>query len=185
MAELAETVSTEQAHTESDKIVFYGQRRNMAMGVAMLGGGAAAFVAGLTSTFFAEAIAWTFVLWGVFFLYGDLLLATRRLELTDDALKIVIPLRPWGRSRTWEWKDISRMDVSVHRRDLKQDAAVLRIHHQFPGEITLEREDTNYDPGLAQLIIERARLKPDGQAPVVDLANLPLGQETMFVWKKK
>ena len=78
MTELAETVSTEQVPTESDKIVFYGQRRNMAMGVAMLGGGAAAFVAGLTSTFFAEAIAWTFVLWGVFFLYGDLLLATRR-----------------------------------------------------------------------------------------------------------
>ena len=183
MAELAETVSTEQVPTESDKIVFYGQRRNMAMGVAMLGGGAAAFVAGLTSTFFAEAIAWTFVLWGVFFLYGDLLLATRRLELTDDALKIVIPLRPWGRSRTWEWKDISRMDILVHRRDLKQDAAVLQIYHQFPGEITLEREDTNHDPALAQLIIERARLKPDGQG--VDLSNLPLGQENAFGWKKK
>lgn len=88
----------------------------------------------LTSTFFAELIAGRLYSGACFFLYGDLLLATRRLERTDDAMKIVIPLRPWGRSRTWEWKDISRMDVSVHRRDLKQDAAVLQIYHQFPGE---------------------------------------------------
>ncbi|MBP8292199.1 MAG: hypothetical protein KAX65_05465 [Caldilineaceae bacterium] len=185
MAEVAPTAITEQTQPESDKIVFYGQRRNMAMGVAMLGGGAAAFVAGLTYTFFAEAIAWTFVLWGIFFLYGDLLLATRRLELTDDAMKIVIPLRPWGRSRTWAWKDISRMNVLVHRRDLDQESAIIQIYHQYPGEIALEREDTNYDPGLAQLIMERAHLKPDGQEQVVDLANLPLGQEMLFGWKKR
>ena len=129
--------------------------------------------------------AWTFVLWGIFFLYGDLLLATRRLELTDDAMKIVIPLRPWGRSRTWAWKDISRMNVLVHRRDLDQESAIIQIYHQYPGEIALEREDTNYDPGLAQLIMERAHLKPDGQEQVVDLANLPLGQEMLFGWKKR
>lgn len=185
MAEIADAVITERAQPEPNTITFYGQRRNMAMGAAMLGGGVAAFVAGLTTTFFAEAIAWTFILWGAFFLYGDLLLATRRLELTDEALKIVIPLRPWGRSRTWAWKDISRMDVLVHRRDLKQDSATIQIHHVYPGEIALEREDTNYDPALAQLIIERARLKADGQDGALDLTNLPLGQERQFTWKKK
>ena len=185
MAEMAETGITEQAQPEANKFVFYGPRRNMAMGVAMLGGGIAAFAAGLTTTFFAEAIAWTFVLWGAFFLYGDLLLANRRLELTDDNLKIVIPLRPWGQSRTWAWKDINRMDIVLHRRDLTQETATLQIHHQYPGEIALEREDANYDPALARLIIERARLKPDGQDQAVDLTSLPLGQERIFTWKRK
>jgi hypothetical protein len=63
--------------------------------------------------------------------------------------------------------------------------ADIRIHHQYPGEIALEREDTNFDPALAQLIIERARLKPDGQVQAMELTNLPLGQEKMFTWKKK
>lgn len=185
MAEMVQTVTTEQIEPATDTIVFYGQRRNMAMGIAMLGGGSAAFIAGLTTTFFAEAIAWTFVLWGIFFLYGDLLLATRRLELTDASLKIVIPLRPWGRTRTWEWKDISRMDILVHRRDLVQDSATVQIYHQFPGEISLEREDTNYDPALVQLVLERAHLKPDGAGHPVDLSRLPLGQDKLIGWKRR
>ena len=59
MAEIADAVLTEQTQPEPNTITFYGQPRNMAMGAAMLGGGIAAFVAGLTTTFFAEAIAWT------------------------------------------------------------------------------------------------------------------------------
>lgn len=185
MAELAETALAEQVQPASDKIVFYGPRRNMAMGIAMLGGGLAAFVSGLTATFFTQAITWTFMLWGVFFLYGDLLLSTRRLELTEDALTIHVPLRPWTRSRTWKWTEVTRMDIVVRRRDLAQNTAMLQIFHQFPNDIALEREDTNYDPALAQLIIERARLKPDGQAQPVDLTDLPLGTDENFSWKKK
>jgi len=58
------------------------------------------------------------------------------------------------------------------------------VHHQFPGEISLDREDRNFDPELAMLIIERAKLKPDGEAAGVDLANLPLGKSTILTWKK-
>ena len=186
MAEMVQTAATEQVEQATDdKIVFYGQRRNMAMGIAMLGGGAAAFVAGLTTTFFAEAMAWTFILWGIFFLYGDLLLATRRFEVTDKDLQIIIPLRPWGRTRTWEWKDVNRLNVVMHRRDLKQDSSTIQVYHQFPGEIALEREDTNYDPGLVQLILDRAQLKADGDGHPLDLTNLPLGQDKIVSWKKR
>ena len=64
MAETVETVGMAAEPAQDDVIVFGGEKRNMAMGIAMLGAGAAAFVSGLTHTFFAQAIAWTFVLWG-------------------------------------------------------------------------------------------------------------------------
>ena len=90
----------------------------MAMGIAMLGAGAGAFVLGLTHTFFAQAIAITFIFWGLLLLYNDLLLSTRRFTITDEGLKIDVPMRLWNRSRTWEWNDISRLDVVTYSRDI-------------------------------------------------------------------
>jgi len=185
MAEVAETtnVSTQPAPA-NDVIVFGGETRNMAMGVAMLGAGGAAFISGLTHTFFAEAMAWTFIAWGVFFLYGDLLLATRRFIISDEGLEVKIPFRFWSRDKLWAWKDVNRMDIKIDGRNTHAKDCELQVHHQFPGEISLDREDRNYDPELAMLIIERARLKPDGEAAGVDLANLPLGKSTILTWKK-
>lgn len=186
MADVTETttMSIEQATPRRDAIVFGGETRNMAMGVAMLGGGIAAFVAGLTHTFFAEAIAWTFVAWGVLFLYGDLLLATRQFIVTDEALEIKIPLRFWTRDKVWEWKDIYRMDIVIDRRNTHSRDSQIHVYHQFPGEISIGREDRNYDLELASLIIERARLKPDGDAVSVDLNNLPFGKSFVLTWKR-
>ncbi len=165
-------------------IVFGGETRNMAMGIAMLGGGIAAFIAGLTNTFFAEAIAWTFIAWGLFFLYGDLLLSTRRFVVTDEALEVTIPFRFWDRSKHWEWKDITRLEVVIDRRSTRASDSQLHVSHQFPSEISIGREDRNFDPELAALIIERARLKADGAAAKVDLNNLPLGSTQTLVWKR-
>jgi hypothetical protein len=186
MAEMVESAGSlvEESQAPDDAIVFGGQRRNMAMGIAMFGAGAAAFVSGLTHTFFAEAIAWTFILWGIFFLYTDLLLTTRKLEVRSDSLTVDVPFRPWSRKRVWKWEAINRVDVIVHRRDIRQDTATLQVYHQYPGEISLDREDVNYDPELARLIVERARLKPDKSSVAVDMANLPLGSDTTFTWKK-
>ena len=105
---------------QDDVMVFGGEKRNMAMGIAMFGAGAAAFISGLTDTFFAEAIAWTFMLWGIFFIYGDLLLTTRRFEVREDGLtpqKSLPPVEPPKRVRAWQ--DINRMDIVMQRRDLK------------------------------------------------------------------
>ena len=185
MADATETTTlAAPAVAPRNAIVFGGETRNMAMGIAMLGGGIAAFIAGLTNTFFAEAIAWTFIAWGILFLYGDLLLATRRSTVTDEGLEVQIPFRLWDRSKHWVWKDITRLDVVIDRRSTRARDTQLHISHQFPGEISLGREDRNFDPELAALIIERARLKPDGDAAKVDLNNLPLGSAQMLTWKR-
>ena len=189
MAEAVETMGTEMSvavepAAQDDVIVFGGEKRNMAMGIAMFGAGAAAFISGLTDTFFAEAIAWTFMLWGIFFLYGDLLLTTRRFEVREDGLTLKIPFRLWSRQKEWAWQDINRMDIVMQRRDLKADTASLQIYHQYPKEITLEREDRDFDPELARIIIARAKLKPDGAAAAIDLNDLPLEQALVFTWKK-
>lgn len=177
-------LGTDETSAPDNALVFGGEKRNMAMGIAMAGAGAAAFVLGLTTTFFAQALAVTFILWGAFFLYTDLLLSTRRYTVTDDALQIDVPMRPWSRSRTWAWQDISRMDIVTYRRDVDQENSVIQIHHQYPGEISLDREDRNYDPALAQIVIERARLKPDKATAGIDLANLPTGRDATYTWKK-
>jgi hypothetical protein len=167
-----------------DGLVFGGESRNMAMGIAMLGAGAGAFVLGLTHTFFAQAMAITFAFWGAFFLYNDLLLSTRRFIVTDEGLKIDVPMRLWSRSRLWAWKDVNRMDIVTYRRDIDQENSNIQIHHQYPGEIALDREDRNYDPELARLIIERAGLKPDKSVGSINLANLPTGRDATYTWKK-
>lgn len=186
MAEATEisTVGTEQMAPARRAIVFGGETRNMVMGIAMLGGGVAAFIAGLTDTFFAEATAWTFIAWGALFLYGDLLLATRRFIVTDEGLEISIPFRFWNRHKAWEWKNIYRMDVMIDRRNTHPKDCQIQVYHQYPGEIAIDREDRDFDSELAALIIEHAGLKPDGDAVGVDLSNLPFGKSTVLTWKR-
>lgn len=185
MAEMVGTVNTAVEPVEPvDNVMYFGgERRNMAMGVAMLGAGGAAFVSGLTHSFFAQAIAWTFIFWGLLFLYGDLLLSTRRFEVRDDTLTVSIPMRLWNRKRVWAWQDIHRLDVAIHGRDIRQDGVTIYVHHQFPGEIALDREDRNYDPELVRVIIDRAKLRPDAASKGIDLDYLPLGETATFTWK--
>lgn len=186
MAEMVGSVSTtvEPGQPADNVMIFGGERRNMAMGVAMLGAGSAAFVSGLTHSFFAQAIAWTFIFWGLLFLYGDLLLSTRRFEARDDTLTVSIPMRLWNRKRIWAWQDIHRLDVIIQGRDIRQDGVKIYVHHQFPGEVSLDREDRNYDPELVHLIVERAKLRPDAASKGIDFDDLPLGQNATYTWKK-
>ena len=188
MADSVTTIEEAQSTTETtavdNTLVFGGEKRNMAMGVAMAAAGAAAFVLGLTSTFFAEAIAITFIFWGLFFVYTDLLLSTRRYIVREDGLQIDVPRRPGSRSRTWAWAYVSRLDIATYRRDIDHEHSTLRIHHQYPGEIALEREDRTFDPVLARLVIERAKLKPDKETASVDLSNLPTSRDATYTWKK-
>lgn len=188
MADSVTAIEQVQATAETaaadNALEFGGEKRNMAMGVAMAAAGGAAFVLGLTGTFFAEAIAITFIFWGLFFIYTDLLLSTRRYTVREDGLQIDVPMRPWSRSRTWAWADVNRLDITTYRRDIDLEQSNLQIHHQYPGEIALEREDRNFDPALAQLIIERAKLKPDKETAGVDLTNLPAGRDATYTWKQ-
>ena len=179
MADIATT--TETVTTPSEQ-VYGGLQRTMAMGVAMLIAGFGAFVGGLTTTFFAEAMAWTFVIWGALFLYGDLLEGSRKFIVTDAGLRIEVPLRPWGREKLWAWKDINRVEVIIKRRDTHIDDVVMVVQHVYPGEISIDREDRNFNADLVRTIIERAKLRPDGA--VAGLDTLSFGKEATYAWKR-
>lgn len=183
MAELVDSTSAAEVPAD-DVIVFGGAKRNFAMGIAMFGAGFAAFVASLTATFFVRAIASVFIAWGLFFIYTDLLISTRRFELRPDTLTVRVPFRLWNRNKVWAWKDITRLEIVIHRRDIEAASAMLRIHHQYPGSLSLEREDRNYDPELAYLVVQRAKLRPDGAGHPVDYSSLPLGEDQIIAWKK-
>ncbi len=191
MADVAQMVnpSTEAALTtdsqpiETNKIIFTGTQRNMAVGVAMFATAALAFSMDLTHTFFAEAVAWTFVLWGILFIYGSLLDVYQSYEVTDEALIIRNPVRFLLPTKVWEWGNIQRMDVQVNRNDAEYQDATLKVHYQQSGELTIEREDRVYDPELVRLIIERAGLRPVEKTNPTNLLQLPKTKAT-YIWNK-
>ena len=84
----------------------------------------------------------------------------------------------------WAWKDVTRLDIVVERRDNRAESAQIRVHHQFPGEVQLGREDRSFEPELVRLIIDRAKLKPEATSAKIDLYSLPLNEDVTFTWKK-
>jgi len=187
MAEVYGAVNTpienNSTSAANNKLIFEGTPRTLVVGVAMLATGALAFSMDLTHTFFAEAMAWTFVLWGALFLYGNLLDIYQTYEVTDTALIMKNPLRPWGATKVWDWAHLHRLDVVVKRTEAQLDDAVMQIYYTPEGEIVIEREDRAYDPELARLIIERAGLKATAPENPKDLTQLPAGKRTYF-WNK-
>ncbi len=164
-------------------IKFQGSYRNMVPGVSLILAGLLAPAMGLTDVFFAEALAWVFAIWGMSFIYVDLIDMFEVWELLDDGLVIKNPLRIWERNKSWLWSDIYRTEIVVERPDARIEDAELRVYYTPPGEGNIEREDRDYDPELARLIIDRAGLKPDGDTPA-DLAHFPEGVKASYNWNK-
>lgn len=182
MAEVAQQPAV--VHTQDqDKIVFHGSQRNMAVGVAMILAGALAFTMGLTDVFFAEAMAWTFVIWGALFLFSDLLDVLKTWAVGPDALEIRSPGRWWSRNKVWGWDEISRLDVIVKRAEAKIQDVEMQVYHTATGDTALEREDRTYSPHLAQLIVERSKLKAAGKDNPANFEELPQGKAS-YVWNK-
>ncbi len=183
----AEVAGEAQAAAEStattNSIVFQGSARNMAVAVAMFATGSLAFSMDLTHTYFAEATAWTFVIWGALLLYGNLIDVYQFYEVTDEALIIRNPVRFLLPTKVWAWNNVQRMDLIVKRADAEYQDGVLQIHYQEPGELTIEREDRVYDPELARLIIEHAGLKAVDRSTLADLTTLPKAKAT-YNWTK-
>jgi len=167
----------------SNKLVFTGTQRNLVVGIAMLSTAALAFSMDLTSVFFASAMAWTFVLWGALLLYSNLLDIYQTYEVTDEALMIKNPLRPWGTAKVWDWAHLYRIDVLVKRVDSETEDAVMQVYYTPAGEIVIEREDRAYNPELARLIVERAGLKATSPDNPQDLTQLPKGKRT-YTWNQ-
>lgn len=168
----------------AEVIVFSGFKRNAAAAVGLIAGGGLAFTMNLTDTFFAEAIAWVFLAWGVFLLYTNALEMFEQFILREDALVIRNPYRLWARTKVWEWAKIQRMDIWVRRFDPTYENVYLQVYYNAgetwdPG--TLRREDTRFRKELAEQIIERAGLKPEKGNPE-DLADLPAVQPARYKW---
>ncbi|MCE7990165.1 MAG: hypothetical protein DYG89_54180 [Caldilinea sp. CFX5] len=176
-------ITNETPVNEKTKIIFTGTHRNMAVGVAMFVTATLAFSMDLTHTFFARATAWTFVLWGLLFIYGSLLDVYQTYEVRDDALVIRNPIRFLMGNKVWVWENLQRIDLVVRRTDAEYQDTTLKVYYQEPGELTIEREDRVYDPELARLIIERAGLQPVDKKNPTNLAQLPKAKAT-YIWNK-
>lgn len=167
----------------TERIVFRGSPRNMIVGITLLLAGAAAFVMGMTDVFFAEAMAWTFVIWGVLFLFGDLSDYTSTWTLTPEALEIRSALRFWQRNKVWDWANINRFDLIVKRNEPKAEDIEMQVYFTPPGDSVLEREDRIYSPQLARLILERSGLKPTHANNPVNLEAIP-AVKGQYVWNR-
>ena len=136
----ASPVETPQA---SEPILFGGTTRNLVPGMAMLLGGLLAFMMGMTDVFFAEAMAWTVIIWGALLIYAGLVDIYETFEVTDDALIIRNVMRPWSSGKSWDWEQISRLEVIVRKKDWRLSSAKMQIYYTAEGELGLEREDSS------------------------------------------
>lgn len=185
MADLAQAASTpvESESMTVRSVTFSGSSRNLVPAMALIAAGLAAPVMGLTTVYFAEAMAWTFVIWGLLFLYMGLLDAYKTYEFTDDSLIIRSPFRFWNYKKVWDWANVIRMDVKVKQPDAPLQDAELQIYWDVPGEVEVEREDRDYDPAIAQGVVEHAGLSSDSDE-FQELDHLPFGQRGIYTWRK-
>ena len=185
MADTATTTTTPAAEVAPAKspLIFSGTSKNLVPGAAFLFAGLMAFSMGMTDVFFAEAIAWTFAIWGALFIFSDLRDINETYEVTDDALIIRNVLRIWAPRKTWDWGHITRLDVVVKRPDAREQDVIMQIYYTPEGEIAMEREDRAYNPVLAAIVTERAGLKPADKNTPKDVTRIPRNNKTTFTWK--
>ncbi len=180
---MANAYESVQPAPSEPKLVFGGTQRNLVVGLSMLIAGALAFSMKLTDVFFAEATAWTFILWGGLFVYVGLMDLYQTYEVTDEALIIRNPMRPWAGTKVFDWAHLYRLDVVVRRVEAKAEDAEMQIYYTPAGEIAIDREDRGFHPELARLIIERAGLQPTDPSNPTDLTALPQGKAT-YIWNQ-
>ncbi len=184
-----ETVATDSqsdmsADVPAADMRFPGFKRDMVAAVGLLLGGGLAFTMNLTDTFFAEAIAWVFVAWGLLLLYTNLLETNELLIVRDDALVIRNPFRLWAMTKVWPWTQIQGMDIWVRRFDPTYENVYLQIYYNAEDDLdpgSMQRQDMPFRPELAYLIMQRAGLKADGHS-LVELDELPPDQPVRYKW---
>lgn len=181
---MAESVQAAVAPAgESESLQFGGTPRNLVPGMAMALASAAAFMMNLTHVFFAEAMAWTFLIWGVLLILSGLLDIYRTFEVTDRGLAMRNKIWFWSSGKVWDWAEINRLEIAVSNRVRRPQDATMRIYHTAKGELALEREDRAFTPELAQAIIDRAGLKPAAKDNPKDLAQLSVERAGLYTWQ--
>lgn len=176
------TVEETTAQPASESFTFQGSSPNMVPGAALLFGGIMAFSMGMTDVYFAEAIAWTFAIWGLLMIYSGLMDIYTTYEVTEDALIIRNPVRPWLLRRTWDWGRINRLDVIVKRNGAGRNDVVMQVYYTPEGELANEREDRTFSATLAQIIIERAGLSAESGTPASAMDIRP-AKKAVYSWR--
>ena len=177
----AGAVAIEQPTSRS--IIFRGTSQNLVPGAALLFGGIMAFSMGMTDVYFAEAIAWTFAIWGVLLMYFGMVDINNTYEVTDDALIMRNPLRFFTPRKTWDWGRINRLDVVVKRNEARDHDLIMQVYYTPRGEIAMDREDRVFDATLAQLVVARAGLSPADRSTPKDVARIPRNVKATYTWK--
>ena len=185
MADVATTTTTpaEEVTPPPAPIIYTGSSSNLVPGAALLIAGILAFTMNMTDVFFAEAIAWTFAIWGLLMIYSGLVDINETYIVTDDALIIRNAMRPWAPQKTFDWGRVTRMDVVVKRSEGSPEDVVMQVYYQPEGELALERRDRTYDPNLAALINERAGLNAADKATPRDVTRVTPKSKGTFTWK--
>lgn len=164
-------------------VVYTGSPNNLVPGMALLISGLLAFTMHMTDVYFAEAMAWTFVIWGLLLIYIGLLDLYETYEVTDEALIVRNPMRPWAPKKTFDWARVNRLDVVVKRTDAQDSDMEMQVYYQPEGELANERRDRIYTPALAQEIISHASLNPADKNTPKDVTRVPRKEKTTFTWK--
>jgi hypothetical protein len=165
-------------------MIYTGSPNNLVPGIALLIGGLLAFTMNMTDVYFAEAIAWTFVIWGVLLIYIGLLDLYETYEVTDEALIVRNPMRPWAPKKTFDWGRVTRLDVVVKRAGTDDaNDVTMHVYYQPEGEIANERRDRTYTPALAATIVERAVLSPADKNTPTDVTRVPRNEKATYTWK--
>jgi hypothetical protein len=186
MADVASTTTTpaaEAAPAPTKPIIYTGSSNNLVPGVALLFAGIMAFTMGMTDVYFAEAMAWTFAIWGALMIYAGALDINETYEVTDDALIIRNVLRPWAPRKTWDWGRVNRLDIVVKRAEGRDQDVVMQVYYTPKGELAMEREDRVYDSSLAEIVIDRAGLKPVDKDTPKDVTHIPRAKKATYTYK--
>ncbi|MEM7127083.1 MAG: hypothetical protein AAF702_12200 [Chloroflexota bacterium] len=183
-ASSAEPPQEEEELPPLEPIQFRGVQKNPTIAIALTLAGVMAFSMGMTKTFYADATAWSFVIWGVLLLFSDMLDNYQTYELNNEGIYINNPIRFWYRNKSWKWSDIYRIDVLVGRRDSQPEDADMHVYHVLEGELIKDREDRKLDPAMAQIIIERAELQAVDEDNPPSVAQLPLNQRATYHWTR-
>ena len=183
MTNVADVTQSSAPVDESTEIVFHGTPRNMVVGTTFLLAGVIAFTMGMTTVFFAKALAWTFVIWGVLFLLYDFYDWNRTWVVSDEGLRIGSGVSRRKSRTVWEWANVNRLDLIVKRYQPKTQDIVMQVYYTAPGDARLVREDRVFSPDLARLIIERASLKATHAINPAELDVFPPDKVT-YIWNK-
>lgn len=185
MSDVVSTPTTPAADImpQQSSLIFTGSSNNLVPGVALLFAGILAFSMGMTDVFFAEAIAWTFAIWGALLIYTGLIDIYETYEVTDEALIVRNVMRPWAPRKTFDWPRVTRLDVVVKRADGEDEDVIMQVYYQPEGELAQERRDRIYHPGLAAAIVEHAGLNPADRNTPADVTRIPRNEKATYTWR--